>query len=123
MAPDTAKQREIQRLIRRAEDARIDIRGKVQDLRHQLDVPSRIRGSLARNPSAWMLGSLTSGFVASKLLRRRPAPAKKKRTLVTALAGLTLTAVKPAAKIWLAERAKSWLASRYGAHPASRHPG
>ena len=122
MARNTAEEQEIQRLIRLAADSRIEIRGKVAHLRHQLDVPSRVRGSLGSHPSAWMFGSMATGLFASALFRRRPPKTKKKSKLAAALVGLTLTAVKPAARIWLADRAKLWLAGGPGPRPLPRDP-
>lgn len=117
MARNAAKE-EIQRLIRLAEESRGHLDAKVRHLRHQLDVPARVRSSLGRHPSAWMVGSMASGLVASHWLRRRPAKPKKKRGTSVALLGLILTAVKPAAKIWLTNRAREWVLGRSQPRPS-----
>lgn len=113
MASHTSRNQEIERLIRLAEQSRGQLGGKIHQLRRQLDVPARMKASVFRHPSLWMAGSMFSGLAASSLFRRRrPAEPKKKKGLAALLLGLTLTAAKPAAKIWLANRAKDWMAGR-----------
>jgi len=94
-------------------------------LRHRLDIPSRIRGSLSDHPSAWLLASLASGLAASFLFRRKPPIATNRRAIPGILLGLTLTAARPLAKIWLAKHLKHWIAAHAFPSPASRlhsHP-
>jgi hypothetical protein len=119
---------EILRLVRSSEAARESLARDASVLCRKLDVAARFRDSLRRHPASWLLGSLASGLAASLLLR--PA-----RTVVQAAApggfplkllGLTLTAARPLAKVWLANQAKRWLASRAEAVrsrpiPSNRH--
>ena len=104
------KNQEIERLIRLGETARSVLGHEAVLLKQRLDVPARIRGSLKEHPAGWLLGSLASGLAASLLLRLRPRPAEKKhRSVPLTLLGLTLTAVRPMAKIWLTDQVKSYL--------------
>jgi hypothetical protein len=106
------KLREIERLIRVSAAARGCLGNEVRVLKQRLNIPSRIRGSLKAHPSTWMAGSLLSGLAASLLFRRHPAPppTKKHKGFGGVLFGLTLTAARPLAKVWLANRAKQWIA-------------
>jgi hypothetical protein len=101
---------EIQRLIRLSQASRSCLGSEVAALRHRLDFPSRVRTSLKEHPSAWMFGSLASGLAASLIFRRRPPAPKKRRGISGSLLGLTLTAARPLAKIWLAGQLKHWAA-------------
>lgn len=105
--PETA---EIQHLIRLSEAARSCLESEATALRRKLDVPSRIRGSLKDHPLAWLFGSLGSGVAASLMFRRRPVQATKRRGITGTLLGLTLTAARPLAKIWLDGQLKQWAA-------------
>lgn len=105
------KDQEIERLIRLGEAARSCLEHEAVLLKQRLDVPARIRGSLKEHPAGWLLGSLASGLAASLLLRLKPRrPAEKKhRGLPLTLLGLTLTAIRPIAKVWLTDQVKSYL--------------
>jgi hypothetical protein len=103
-------QREIQRLIALAESSRQQLQADVAALRQRLDLPSRIRSSLGKHPSSWMLGSLFSGIAVSMIFRRKPKIVAKSRIFPTTLMGLTLTAVRPLVKVWLAGVMKKWAA-------------
>jgi hypothetical protein len=109
---------EIQRLIRLSEASRSCLESEVITLRHRLDVPARIRGSLKEHPSTWLFGSLASGLAASLMFRRKPAAVKKRRGIPGVLLGLTLTAARPLAKVWLADQLKHWVAGISPAQPA-----
>ncbi len=105
-----SKDQEIQRLIKLSESARVCLSRDVGLLKHQLDVPARLRGALKENPTGWLLGSLGSGLAASLLFRRKAHPLeRKKSTLAQALTGLTLTAIQPLAKAWLSDQVKGYL--------------
>lgn len=109
------KNQEIERLIRLGEAARSCLGNEAVLLKQRLDVPTRIRGSLKSHPAAWLFGSLASGFAAGLLLfRRKPAAAaeKKHRGLALTLLGLTLTAVRPFAKVWLTDQVKNYFAGQ-----------
>jgi hypothetical protein len=117
-----SNQQEIQRLIRASDSARHTLQSEATLLRQKLDVPARLRASLKSSPTGWLMGSLASGFGLSLLFRRQAPPQeKKKRSLPITLLGLTLTAARPLAKIWLADQAKNYLSNRLGpTTPASQ---
>lgn len=100
---------EIQRLIRLSEASRTYLDAEATTLKHRLDVPARIRGSLAQHPTSWVFGSLASGLAASLIFRRKPAAVKKPKGIPSVLMGLTLTAARPLLKVWLANQAKQWI--------------
>lgn len=113
---------EIEKLIRQSAVSRAYLGSEIVALRQRLDVPARIRGSLAQHPTGWLFGSLASGLFATMLFRRKPAAPKKPRGFPGVLLGLTLTAVRPLVKVWLADQLKNWLAGRspsFGALSAS----
>ncbi len=104
---------EIQRLTHANTSARLCLEKEAILLREKLDVPARLQTSLKAHPTGWVVGSLFSGFGASLLFRKKSAPSeKKKRSLPLALIGLTLTAVRPLAKMWLADQAKNYISNR-----------
>lgn len=123
MVRKPSPQAEVEQLIRQAQAARRCLSSEAEVLRHKLDIPARIRSSLAGHPGTWMAGSLFSGLAASLFFRRKrkPAPvaAKPKSTLFAVL-GLLLTALRPLAKIWLANQAKRWLTESSSPAPSSR---
>ena len=123
LSPDS----EIERLIRLSATSRACLTREVVAVKQRLDFPARIRGSLKGHPSAWLFGSLAFGFVGSLLFRRKPAvTGKKHRGWMMTLLGLALTAVRPFAKVWLADQVKLYLIKRPGAlpdsHSRSNHP-
>jgi hypothetical protein len=105
------KDQEIERLIRLGEAARACLEHEAVSLKQRLDVPARIRSSLKEHPAGWLLGSLASGLAASLLLRLKPRrpEEKKHRGLPLTLLGLTLTAIRPMAKVWLTDQMKNYL--------------
>ena len=120
-----SQNQEIERLIGIGAASRSCLTREVVALKQQLDIPTRIRGSLKSHPTAWLFGSMASGFVGSVLFRRKPAAAKTKhRGIPHALLGLALTAARPLAKVWLADQVKGYLIGRPGSVPAnpSRSP-
>jgi hypothetical protein len=105
------KDQEIERLIRLGEAARACLEHEAVSLKQRLDVPARIRSSLKEHPAGWLLGSLASGLAASLLLRLKPRrpEEKKHRGLPLTLLDLTLTAIRPMAKVWLTDQVKNYL--------------
>lgn len=123
MDPKLPHHQEIERLIRASAVSRSCLQSEVSVLKQRLDFPSRIRSSLKSHPTAWVVGSLASGFATSLLFRRRAVPTgAKPRGLALTLLGLALTAVRPFAKVWLADQVKQHLVGRSGAYP-SNPPG
>lgn len=120
MDRESPEQQEIRRLIRLGEAARSRLGDEIVLLRHRLDVPARLKDSLRTHPAGWLLGSLTSGLVASLVFRRRPAAPKKRRGIPATVLGLTLTAARPLAKVWLADQVKRWVANKTAARPDQR---
>lgn len=117
------KNQEIQRLIRLGAAARSCLGDEVVLLKQRLDVPARIRGSLKDHPAGWVLGSLASGLAASLLFRLKPrAVEKKHRGLALTLLGLTLTAIRPMAKVWLTDQVKNYLAGQSRTSTAKASP-
>lgn len=109
---------EIERLIRTSESARASLESEAELLRKRLDVPARIRTSLKSHPTGWLVGSLVSGLAASLLFGRKPqaqaqaVAEKKRRSLPLTLLGLSLTAVRPFAKVWLTDQVKHYFAAQ-----------
>lgn len=108
---------DLERLIRQSESARSRLTIEANLLKHRLDFPERVRGSLKSHPTQWLIGSLASGLAASLLFRRKSAPAppkpEKSRSLPLSLLALTLTAVRPLAKVWLADQVKSYVGAKF----------
>jgi hypothetical protein len=103
---------EVQRLIRLSENARACLESEAGRIRRRFDVPARIRGSLSAHPTSWLFGSLASGLMASLFFSRRhnkPAVKTKGRGIPGMLLGLTLTAARPLAKVWLSNQAGRWM--------------
>lgn len=116
----------IRQLIADADAARACLTTQTRMWRQRLNLPARVRHSLAGHPAAWMLGSLAAGWLASRWLRRphKPPPrAKSSGKLAATLVGLTLTAAKPLAKVWLGGRLQRWLSQHPSALAASRAAG
>jgi hypothetical protein len=109
---------EIQRLIRLSAASRSLLETEASDLRQRFDVPSRIRHSLQESPTTWLFGSLASGLAASLMFRRKPPVATKRRGIPALLFGLTLTAARPLAKVWLANQLKQWASGATGLPPS-----
>jgi hypothetical protein len=114
---------EIERLIRLGEAARSSLEVEAISLKQRFDIPSRLRESLKSHPTGWLVGSLASGLAASLLFKRRPpAREKKSRSLPLTLLGLSLTAVRPLAKVWLTDQVKHYFSAPRAGPPTNRHP-
>lgn len=115
---------EIERLIRLGEAARSSLEVEAVSIRQRFDIPARLRDSLKSHPTGWLVGSLVSGLGASMLISRRPpAREKKSRGLPLTLLGLSLTAVRPIAKIWLTDQVKQYFSAPRAAPMTDRpHP-
>jgi hypothetical protein len=114
---------EIERLIRLSDSARACLGSEAVRIKQRFDIPARIRGSLSAHPTSWLFGSLASGLAASLLFsRRRSKPAAKtnRRGVAGMLLGLTLTAARPLAKVWLTNQAGRWLQQAAANPPAAR---
>lgn len=109
MDRQTLNHPEILKLIRLSDASRSRLESDAATLRHRLDVPARLLTSLKTHPSAWLLGSLGSGFAASLLFRRKPAmPEKKHRGIKSALLGMAIAAARPLLKTWLTGQLRHW---------------
>jgi hypothetical protein len=114
-------QKEVERLIHLSDNSRDSIERGVESLKRQLDVPTRLQHSLKSHPGRWMLGAMAAGLTASRLFGRKSAPqVQKKRSLPLALLGLTLTAVRPIAKVWLADQVRNYMSARLAQPVAKR---
>jgi hypothetical protein len=114
---------EIEHLIRLSENARSCLGSEAVRIKQRFDIPARIRSSLGAHPTSWLFGSLASGLAASLLFsRRKPAALKTKsrRGITGALLGLTLTAARPLAKVWLSNQLGKWLEQNSAAPNAGR---
>ncbi|MEO5713357.1 MAG: hypothetical protein ABIT37_07695 [Luteolibacter sp.] len=102
-------------MIRLSEAARSCLGDEALAVRQRFDVPARLRASLRKHPTGWLMGSLASGLAASLLFFRggKTAKPEKRRGLPTVLLGLTLTAVRPLAKVWLTNQVKHHLVGRF----------
>lgn len=110
-----SRNEEIRRLIALGEAARANLHDEVSTLKLRFDFPARIKSSLKQHPSAWLLGSLVTGFLGSAFFRRRPASVvQKNKGLLLTLLGLALTAARPFAKVWLTDQVKNHLLGRPG---------
>lgn len=119
MDPKLPYHQEIERLTRVSAMSRSCLQNELSGLKQRLDFPSRLHGSLKSHPTTWLVGSLASGFAASLLFRRRSVPTgTKPRGLALTLLGLALTAVRPFAKVWLADQVKHHLIRRPGTNPS-----
>ena len=116
---------EIERLIRLGESARACLESEAVRIKQRFDIPARLRHSLSEHPTSWLFGSLASGLVASLFLsRRRHKPVEKKpgrKGVAGMLLGLTLTAARPLAKVWLSNQAGRLL-RQYSANPPASNP-
>jgi hypothetical protein len=112
------QKQEIERLIQLSDSARSTLENAAITLTERLDVPSRLRSSLKSHPTGWLVGSLASGLAASMIFGRKAAVVeKKRRSFPGALLGLSLTAIRPFAKVWLTDQVTNYLA---GTSPANR---
>ena len=111
---------EILKLLQVADLSRSLLADEAERLRQRLDVPARLRDSLKNHPTTWLFGSLAAGMAASFAFRRKPRVEQKRKGFPAALLGLTLTAARPLAKVWLANQAKRWVLA---APPAPRQDG
>lgn len=109
------KSTEIERLIQTSHAARCFLDAEATSLRQRLDFPTRIRSSVKHHPTGWLAGFLASGLAAGLMFRRKPVVVdQKRRSLPAAFLGLTLTAVRPVAKVWLTGQVKNFLATQLG---------
>ena len=122
MAGKSTERAEIQELIRISDEARSQLGVKIGKVQRSLEVPTRVVGSLRSSPVAWLVGSMGAGIFASFLLSRIPRRKSKSFSLKKKALGLTLTAVRPLAKVWLTKQVKSlsgkWIAERVKATPS-----
>lgn len=85
---------DVEALIQRMAASREDLGSQLAELRYKIDVPARIKGSVAGKPWLWFGGSLGAGFVASRMLRR-PKKVKTKGKWLGFLLTTAFTILKP----------------------------
>lgn len=115
---------EIERLIRHSENARACLESEAVRIKQRFDIPARVRHSLSEHPTSWLFGSLASGLVASLFLSRRhnkPVEKTNRKGVAGMLLGLTLTAARPLAKVWLSNQAGRLL-RQYSTNPSTANP-
>lgn len=98
MAQPTPTPQQAEALIARLEASRRDAGRELGELRRKLDVPARLRSSLASRPGVWMGGSLGAGFALSRVLKsllRRPKKAAPSTGWMALLLGTLVAAAKP----------------------------
>lgn len=119
MAHPTEKPKQLAELIRQAEASRLELTAAHARIRRSLDVPARIKASVAGSPSKWLGGSLVAGLASSLLFRtgkrkaaRRAEKENKPRGFFLGLALTLLALSKPALKIYATKLLKDYLAGR-----------
>ena len=92
-------------LIERIEASRASLGGDLLALRRRLDVPARVKDSIASKPMAWFGGSLGVGLLASLFLKRPRATAtvraeRPRRGWMGLILGGAMTLARPALQSW-----------------------
>ena len=124
MAGKSTERAEIEELIRISDEARSQLGVKIGKVSQSLKMPVRLMGSMRHSPKSWLFGSMAAGLLASLLLNSLPGGRKKKKRsrLKKKALALTLTAARPIAKVWLANKLKSmsgkWIAERVKPEPS-----
>ena len=126
MARESTEEAQIQELIQASSQARIQLSSKVGRIRRSLDVPAKVYGSLRKKPKTWLLGSMAAGMISSLALGKLPRRDRKsglRSKLKRKALSLTLTAARPIAKVWLANKLRDlgsrWAHERLAPKPAS----
>ena len=109
---------EIRRLIELSEHSRRCLESEVSALKHKRAFPPRGRVPPKQTPVGGRGGSLAPGPAASLWRPRNPAVDTKRKGIPATLLGLTLTAARPLAKVWLANQVKQWAAGTTSSIPA-----
>ena len=116
MAGKSTEQQEIQELIRISEEARGQMGVKIVGVRRALDKPARVLGMVRSSPVTWLFGSVGAGIIGSVFLGKLTGRKKKSSSLKKKVLGLTLTAARPLARVWLSKQIKSlgskWIEGR-----------
>ncbi|QTN33459.1 hypothetical protein HZ994_14410 [Akkermansiaceae bacterium] len=116
----------LEQLVRTSEASRTRIAESHAHMRHALDFPARIKGSLMEKPGKWLGASLAAGFVGSFLFRKKKSPPKarelkRRRGFLLGTLSLAFTLGKPLAKAYAAKAAKDYLAARLASGIPQRH--
>lgn len=105
-------------MLRRSQLGRDRLSVDISEFKHRIDIPSRLKESLDRNPIGWIGGGLAAGLLASMTLRRSaPAVPKRKSGLVGLALTVAGTLARPLLKTWLTGKLRSTLDSRDAAPP------
>jgi hypothetical protein len=125
MAQSTEKSKQLGELVRQAEASRLRLSETHARIRKALDLPSRIKASVADGPAKWLGGSLVAGIATSFLFRSRKKKVsarvkavKKERNFLLGSLTLLFALSKPVAKIYASKLLKDYLTRRFvsGAH-------
>jgi len=114
----------IEALLRQSEAARRRLAYDIAALRHQVDVPARLKESLQLHPTGWIGGSLAAGLLTSMAFRRRkakPAVATEEKVRRAGLTGLALTAGGALLKPMVKSLVAGYLRKKLSAHLAPDH--
>ena len=105
---------EIARLIEASDTSRARLGREVSVLRQRLDAPAKVIRSIRSYPLRWVGGALATGVASVWLLRRKPAPAARRKPKGPGglLLSLAIAAAKPAFKSWATKQAKRLLAEQ-----------
>jgi len=115
MARRSKKPDQLETLTRQLESSRVEIGHAAVTLRGRLDLPTRIRQSVRRNPVRWFGVSAIAGLLASLGLRRlrhrprriesRTAPASRRG--IIGITAATFTLLRPLLQKWLLHQMRS----------------
>lgn len=127
MAQQTDKQKQLAGLILQAEASRLALTEAQARLRHRLDLPARIKSTVASSPSKWLGGALFAGLATSFLFRSRKRKevdiekkAKRPQGFVFGLLSFLFNLAKPSLKIYATKLLKDYLAGRFMTDSQSR---
>ena len=116
MAGKSTERQKIQELIRISEESRDQLGDKIVGVRRTLGKPARVLGVMRNSPAAWLIGSVGAGIIGSAFLGKLTSRKKKSSFFKKKALGLTLTAARALAKVWLSKQIKSlgskWIEDR-----------
>lgn len=98
-----ASNEQIQALILRNQQARMQVMGHVRHLKSRVDIPARIKNNYLNHKPLWMIGAAVAGIALSRMLRSPKVIIKnagsKSRAGMSGLAiSAAMTLLKPVVK-------------------------